>query len=436
MKRFILVLLGLVLLSGCAARVEKPASRPLPPPSAVRPVPSPPVPAERPSAEPSLPLAIPRPAPLVRLPAGQFPVFADDMDLASLERAMDKSLSYYDRAAGSGPHPMDDLLVSVREQRETLAALREILRGDETEEGKRRRIAETFDVYQSTGLDGRKGVLFTGYFEPILRGSRTPGGGYRYPVYRPPADAVRVSLGKFREGWKNEHLVGRVSNGELIPYYSRREIEDQGVLAGQGLEIVWVDDRINLFFLHVQGSGKIRLTDGSLLQIGFAARNGRPFRSLSRMLVETGRVGTDEISYQAIKRYLRDNPGEVPEVLGYNESFIFFREVQEGPVGSLGEVLTAGRSIATDPAFFPRGALAFIRLRKPVLDARGEVVAWAPFSRFVLNQDAGAAIKGAGRVDIFCGTGERAEIIAGSFKERGELFFLLKKRSSALPDLP
>jgi membrane-bound lytic murein transglycosylase A len=419
-RRLILVFMGVVFLSACAARVEKPAPRPLPPPLA-RPVPSPPE-------------ALPKPlAPLVRLPAEQFPEFADDMDLASLERAMDKSLSYYDRVKGNAPHPLGDALVSIQEQRDTLAALREILRSGETEEGQRRRIAATFDVYRSTGRDGKNTVLFTGYFEPILRGSRTAAGPYRYPVYRPPADAIRVSLGKFREDWKNEQLVGRVHNGELIPYHSRGEIEEQGVLAGRGLEIAWVDDRIDLFFLHIQGSGKVRLPDGSLLQIGYAGRNGRPYRSLARFLVDSGRIGPQEISYPAIKGYLRNNPGELPEILGHNESFIFFREVREGPVGSLGEVLTAGRSIATDPAFFPRGALAFIRLRKPVFDDRGEIAAWVPFSRFVLNQDAGGAIKGAGRVDIFCGTGEAAEQIAGSFKERGELYFLVKKRRDALP---
>lgn len=424
MKRFIPLLLVLLWLTGCAARVEKPVPRPPLPPPVARPVPAPPA-------------ALPKPSlPLVRLSAEEFPDFADDMDLASLERAMEKSLSYYDRAAGKGLPTSDDALFSVREQRETLAALREILRSDASEEAKRRRIAATFDVYQSTGQDGKRTVLFTGYFEPILRGARAPEGPYRYPVYRPPADAIRVQLDKFREGWKNEQLVGRVSNGELLPYYSRHEIEEQGALAGRGLELVWVDDRINLFFLHIQGSGKIRLTDGSLLQIGFAARNGRPFRSLSRFLVDTGRIGAREISYQAIKRYLRAHPGELPEILGHNESFIFFREVQEGPVGSLGEILTGGRSIATDQALFPKGALAFMRLRKPVLDAQGEVAAWVPFSRFVLNQDAGGAIKGAGRVDIFCGTGDEAEMVAGSFRERGELFFLVKKRPQPLPGNP
>ena len=144
--------------------------------------------------------------------------------------------------------------------------------------------------------------------------------------------------------------------------------------------------------------------------------------------MDTGKISPQEISYQAIKRYLKEHPEDLSEILGHNESFIFFREVKEGPIGSLGEILTAGRSIATDAAVFPKGALAFIRMRKPILDREGNAESWIPFSRFVVSQDAGGMIKGAGRVDLFCGTGDEAEMLAGSLKERGELYFLVKKR--------
>ncbi|MCL5808010.1 MAG: MltA domain-containing protein, partial [Deltaproteobacteria bacterium] len=245
-----------------------------------------------------------------------------------------------------------------------------------------------------------------------------------------PSDAVVVNLWTFNEKYPGEQLIGRLKNGELIPYYSRSEIEDLGSLADRNLEIAWVDDRINLFFLHTQGSGKIKLPDGKLLQIGYALKNGRPFQSLGRFLMDTGKINPQEISYQAIKRYLREHPEDLSEILGHNESFIFFREVKEGPVGSLGEILTAGRSIATDAAVFPKGALAFIRARKPILDREGNVESWIPFSRFVVSQDAGGMIKGAGRVDLFCGSGDEAEMLAGSLKERGELYFLVKKRTN------
>ena len=345
------------------------------------------------------------------------------MDLASLDNAIEKSLEYFRRAAGNGPRRMDDTLVTVQEQREALVALREILRSGESEEIIQQRIRETFDVYQSTGLDGKKTVLFTGYFEPVMNGSLEKTEQYKYPIYKSPDDTVVVNLGKFGEKYKNDQLIGRVSNGELVPYYCRSEIEDLGCLDGRNLELAWVDDRINLFFLHTQGSGKIRLPDGRLLQIGYKSKNGRPFRSTGRFLIDTGRISPKEISYQAIKRYLREHPEELSEILAHNESFIFFREVEEGPVGSLGLVLTAGRSLATDAAVFPKGALAFMRLRKPVLDRQGNVAAWIPFSRFALSQDAGGMIKGPGRVDIFCGSGDGAEVVAGSFKERGGTLF-------------
>jgi membrane-bound lytic murein transglycosylase A len=323
---------------------------------------------------------------------------------------------------------MDDTMVTVRELRESLLALREILRRDESDEAKQVRIRETFDVYQSTGLDGKNTVLFTGYFEPIMSGSPKKTEKYRYPVYKAPDDAVVVNLGKFAEKYQNEQLVGRVKNGELVSYYSRSEIEDLGSLAGRNLEIAWVDDRIGLFFLHTQGSGKIKLPDGTLLQIGYALKNGRPFQSLSRFLMDTGKISPQEISYQSIKRYLREHPEDLSEILGHNESFVFFREVTEGPIGSLGVIVTPGRSIATDAAVFPRGALAFMRARKPKLDKDGNVESWTPFSRFVISQDAGGVIKGTGRVDLFCGSGDGAEMLAGSLTERGELYFLVKKR--------
>jgi membrane-bound lytic murein transglycosylase A len=423
-RRALIVFIALFVLSGCAGRVKNPIPPSVTPPPVS--LPKPPV-TVLPETTPLT--VIPKPiSPLVRLVADQHPFFVDDMDPASLDAAIEKSLRYYTRAAGNGPHRMDGTMVTVRELSESLLALREILRRDEPAEVLQERIRETFDVYRSTGLDGKDTVLFTGYFEPILDGSLKKTAKHKYPIYRAPADAVVVNLGKFREKQQGDQLVGRVKNGELVPYYSRSEIEDLAALTGRNLEIAWVDDRINLFFLHTQGSGKIKLPNGKLLQIGYAMKNGRPYQSVGRFLMDTGKITQQDMSYQVIKRYLREHPEDLSEILGHNESFIFFREVKEGPVGSLGEVLTAGRSIATDAAVFPRGALAFIRTQKPILDREGNVVSWAPFSRFVVSQDAGGMIKGAGRVDLFCGTGDEAEMLAGSLKERGELYFLVMKK--------
>lgn len=426
LRRISFFILVLFFLSGCAVRIEKPAPRPAPP------VPAPPprttVPPEIPKP-PVLPPVIWKPAPpLVRVPALQLPPFTDDMDLESLETAVEKSLQYYKRAGGKGPVRMDDTWVSVKDLQDSLITLREILRSGETAEAKQTRIRETFDVYQSTGSDGENTVLFTGYFESIMKGSRKRTERFKYPVYRAPADAITVNLGKFGEKYKNEQLIGRVKNGELIPYYTRGEIEEHGSLAGRDLELAWVDDRVDLFFLHTQGSGKIELTDGKLLQIGYALKNGRPFQSVSPYLLKMGKITPQENSYKEIKKYLKEHPEELSEILVHNESFIFFRIVKEGPVGAIEEILTPGRSIATDPDVFPKGALAFIRARKPILDKEGNVESWIPFSRFVVSQDVGGLIKGAGRVDLFCGSGGEAEMLAGSLKEKGELYFLVKKR--------
>lgn len=421
--KFALFVLALYCLSGCAAPARKPATRSTQPPPVVNSLP----PARKltlpsPISPPEIPL------PLVRLPIDRFPLFTDDMDLESLDVAVEKSLQYFRRAAGKGPVRMDDTWVSVRDMEDSLIALREILRSGERPEVTQSRIRETFDVYQSTGSDGRNTVLFTGYFEPILKGSLKKTEEYQYPVYKAPDDAITVNLGKFRERYKNEQLVGRVKNGELIPYYSRSEIENQGSLAGRDLEIAWVNDRVDLYFMHTQGSGKIELPDGRVLQIGYMLKNGRPFQSISPYLLKMGKITPQENSYREIKKYLKEHPDELSEILGYNESYIFFRIVKEGPIGAIEEILTPGRSIATDPDLFPKGALAFIRARKPFLDKEGNVASWSPYSRFVVSQDVGGVIKGAGRVDLFCGSGVEAEMLAGSLKERGELYFLVKKR--------
>jgi membrane-bound lytic murein transglycosylase A len=377
---------------------------------------------------PAAPVVPRQPTALVWLPTDRLPVFTDDMDLASLETAIDKSLRYLGRTAGSGPYPVDGRVITVQDLRESLISLREILRRNDTQEARQALIRETFDAYQSTGFDGRNTVLFTGYFEPILNGSLKRTEQFRYPVYRVPSDVVTVNLNRFGDRFSQEQLVGRVKNGELIPYYSRSEIDELGVLSGQGLELAWVDDRIALFFLHVQGSGKLRLPSGKIFQIGYALKNGRPYQSIGRFLIDTGRIAQPQSSLQGIKRYLGDHPEALSEILGHNESYIFFREVGGGPVGALGEILTPGRSIATDAAVFPKGALAFMRARKPVLDREGNAERWVPFSRFVVSQDAGSAIKGPGRVDLFCGSGDEAGMLAGSLAEQGELFLLVKKR--------
>ena len=352
------------------------------------------------------------------VPSGSIPSLTDDLDAASLSLAIERSLQYFNRfndrdVSYVGAHPS-----TVGELKETLNAFRAIVTGPESDQTKQKEIRETFDFYKSLGGDAKGRVVFTGYYEPILNGSREKTSQYRYPLYRTPDETVVLNTGKF---------VGRMVKGEVVPHYKRAEIDGAHSLTGRNLEIIWVDDFVDLFFLQIQGSGKVRLPDGKLLQVGYAQSNGYPYRSIANYMLEKGLVSTNEISQQSIRKYLREHPDEVERIFNYNERYVFFRLLDQGPIGSLGIPVTGGRTIASDPEVFPKGALALIRTRKPMLN-KGEVVKWISFSRFVVNQDTGAAITGAGRIDIFCGGGAEAADIAGRLKEGGELVFLLKKR--------
>ena len=218
-------------------------------------------------------------------------------------------------------------------------------------------------------------------------------------------------------------------NGVLVPYFSRTEIEEGGVLAGQ--ELVYLADPVDAFILHVQGSGRIQFADGSLRRVQFAAKNGHEYRSIGRLLVEKGIMRKEETTLPKIVRYLKEHPEEEKAILQYNDSYVFFRwgdDFAIGPLGSLGEPLTPGRSVALDQNCFPPGSLAFLTARKPIVNAAGEIIGWEPLHRFVLNQDSGAAITGCGRVDLFLGPGRYAEAAAGNMKYPGVLYFLVKKK--------
>jgi membrane-bound lytic murein transglycosylase A len=352
----------------------------------------------------------------------------DDLDDASLEKALAASLRYYQSLPPSAEYPLGKRRVSIRELQDSLLTFREIILSRKTWQDRDREIRRVFDFVPSEGADGKGAVLFTGYFESVLEGWPERTERFRYPLYRTPPDAVTVNLGKFGDRRRGERIVGRLERKELVPYYSRDDIDQGGALAGRGLELLWLDDPVDRFLLHVQGSGIVRMGTDRDVRVHGVASNGRPYRSIARYLADQGQISKGDTAYRNFKTYLRGlAPDALLRVLGYNERYIFFRLVEEGPIGSLGFPVTAGRSIATDPEVFPEGALAFVRLRKPTLDENGDVREWNPVTRYVLSQDKGSAIKGPGRVDLFCGTGAAAEMIAGSLKERGELFFLLKK---------
>lgn len=338
--------------------------------------------------------------------------FADDLDRASLEMAIDRSMNYYENGGKNKVCRISNRLVTAKQFKETLTAFRTVLRKANGSADFGKKIAAEFNLYR---VNDSEGVLFTGYYEPLLEGSLACTDKYRYPLYRVPPDLI-----------KKGSQVGRMKDGKFVPYYSRREIDVEGILKGRDLELVWVADPVGLFSLHIQGSGRIKLENGNILKVGFAQTNGRPFSSVTKFMLEGGKINSSEASYR--HEFLRGKSDrEIYDVLSHNERYTFFRFLDKDPVGSLGEPVTPGRSIATDPDFFPEGALAFIRLSKSAVSHGGNGREKAGFSRFVLSQDKGKAIEGPGRVDLFCGFGEQAEYTAGTLKEKGELYILLKK---------
>ena len=270
--------------------------------------------------------------------------------------------------------------------------------------------------------------LFTGYYEPTLKGSRTFGGPFQIPLYGRPPDLVTVDLGLFRETLKGQRIAGRVENGVLKPYPDRTAI-DGGALAGRGLELVWVDDPVEAFFLQIQGSGRVELDSGSVLRVGYAAQNGHVYTAIGRTLAERGALPRDQLSMQSIRAWLAANPDQAHDTMRSNRAYVFFRELkEEGPVGAEGTVLSPGRSLAVDRRFLPLGAPVWLATTHPGVAAGAPD---RPLQRLMVAQDTGGAITGPVRGDVFWGPGREAAEIAGRMKHPGRYWLLLPKAVAA-----
>ena len=283
-----------------------------------------------------------------------------------------------------------------------------------------RRFFETrFTPYQVVNADGSDSGLVTGYYEPQIAGSRTRTAKYRYPVYGLPDDLLVVDLGELYPELKNMRLRGRVDGRRVVPYYTRAQI-DNGAAPLTGKEIAWVAEPVELFFLQIQGSGRVRLDNGESIRIGYADQNGHPYRSIGRLLVDRGDLPLERASMQGIKAWGAQNPDKLQELLNYNASYVFFRELPAdlpGPLGALGVPLTAQRSIAVDPRFIPLGAPVFLATTMP--NSR------VPLNRLMMAQDTGGAIRGAVRADFFWGFGDEAGAQAGRMRQSGRMWVLL-----------
>lgn len=278
-----------------------------------------------------------------------------------------------------------------------------------------------FQPWQATQEDGSPEGLITGYYEPLLKGDRVRTARARFPLHAAPDDLVTVDLAGVYPELKSLRLRGRLVGNKLVPYATRAEIES-GQDGFRGRPIAWAEDPVDLFFLQIQGSGRIELPDGSHLRVGYADQNGHPYQSIGRLLVERGELTLDQASMQGIKDWGARNPEKLPELLTANPSYVFFRELPNGlagPLGALGVPLTGGRSIAVDPRFIPLGAPVFLATTQPNSPE--------PLNRLVMAQDTGGAIRGGVRADFFFGFGDAAGELAGRMKQRGRMWVLLPK---------
>lgn len=275
-------------------------------------------------------------------------------------------------------------------------------------------------------------TLVTGYYEPYLEASLVPDPAYPYAIYGHPPDLLTADLGDFHPRWRGQKLHYRVGKNGIRPYHDRSDIDFGGALAGKGVEIAWVKNRVDLYFLQIQGSGRLILPDGSVKHVLYAEKNGRELAMLGRTIINRGHMTRDEASAPRIREFMEKNPHLERELLGADKSYVFFRLADTGPYGSMGKLLTPMGSIAVDRKQVPLGAALAMSVALPAPKSGGP----QRFSGLALAQDTGGAIKG-NHVDLFCGSGPYADFVSGRMKNPGQLHLLVSRRALAsLPERP
>lgn len=354
----------------------------------------------------------------------------DDLSAESLRQAIESTLLYYDKIPADRQFKYGNLTYSAREVGASMRLFLELL--DRTGEEKTliAELQKNFYIFESAA-NQKDRVMLTGYYEPLFKGSLEASPDYPIPVYSVPDDLQVLDLVRFRDSLKYRTIVYRMQNGQLIPYHTREEIMEQGVLKGKAKIIAWMQDPIDLFFLQVQGSGILETPSGKRMKVGYAGSNGRAYSSIGKLLVQDGKLVLEEVSMGRIREYLNNHPQELKRVLYHNRSYTFFdiTESDEHPRGSLNVPLTPHRSIALDVTLFPKGSLGYLAADKPYFNERMAYQGVKPFSRFVLAQDTGGAIKGTDRVDVFWGSGPLAEKSAGVMRTFGNLYFIIGKKA-------
>ncbi|OQY01655.1 MAG: murein transglycosylase [Desulfobacteraceae bacterium 4572_130] len=368
---------------------------------------------------------------LKKLPLAQYPDFIDQSDNQSLVNAIKQSLIYYNRIPEKMIFYFGKDFFCAKHIKKSIEIFLSFIEKNPTQKQLNQFIRNNYLVYKARGRKKDFKVFFTGYYEPFLLGSLIKNSEYIYPIYSKPWDLVSVDLSPFSSNYKKEPpFMARVDNKKrLIPYYSRKEINSIKNFYKKAKPIVWVNNRIDRFFLEIQGSGIVKLKQGGFLRVHYHTSNGHPYKSIGRYLINKNQITKKKMSMQAIRKWLKNNPLKIDEVLNYNPSFVFFKREKHGPFGCLGVKVTPKRSIATDKSIFPKGTLGFIKTFMPLKSEMEAPEKWKKYSGFVLNQDTGGAIKGTGRADLFYGNGKYAEFAAGHMKHTGDLYFLVLKKA-------
>ncbi len=349
--------------------------------------------------------------------------FQDDLKGEGLSEAIQNHLAVLVYQDPEKTLPIGNRQISIRRIISTLQAFLDLLNRGLSSEEFSQKIEEEFELIQ-TGKGNNLEALFTGYYTPVIAANRFQSSKFNYPIYNKPR---RLS--------KNRIFVRQRNPGQPYaalsfidgPNYTREEIDGFQALKHSGLEIAWLPSEMDRYFLHIQGSGILEFPDGELQGVQFAGANGYPYQSVGKRMLAEGALSPSQGSMQGIKKHFNKRPQDIPKYLYKNKRYIFFEFSDGTPRGSSGTPVTAHRSIATDTSIYPQGGLAFISSKKPVLDASGKVISWKQFSRFVINQDTGSAIKGLGRVDLYFGIGKKAGQEAGRYMQKGNLYFLLLK---------
>jgi membrane-bound lytic murein transglycosylase A len=361
------------------------------------------------------------------VPVSECPSFEDDLDFGHLTEAISGSIAYYQKLPSSKLFSFGKDRFSADRLTRSLKRFLAFIEKKPSKKELSAFIDQYYHVYAYMKNGAVNDVLFTGYYEPLLHGSLEQTEAFRYPVYSRPDDLVTFSSSDSSAGHAEKTEIGRNDGNTIVPYYTRQQIEEKGFTGINASPIAWVNDPVALFFLQIQGSGKISLESGQIINVHYQISNGHPYKSIGKYLIDQKKLSKENVSMQSIREYLNAHPDEVDEIFNYNPRYIFFETIEKGPLGCFNIELTPGRSVALDRSAAPAGALVFVQAQKPKLDTSGKISSWVRFSRFLLNQDTGSAIKGPGRADIFWGNGPYAELAAGYMKHPGQLYYLVLK---------